>query len=84
LIKSGAISSLIGVTILVALIIVLLAFPVTKYCENSTNKCEFISKSPQPFRGIVQPVTLIVALAGIAAGILLLRLGMWRKTRIIS
>jgi hypothetical protein len=84
LIKSGAISSLIGVTILVTLIIVLLAYPVTKYCENSTNKCEFISESPQPLRGIVQPITLIVALAGIAAGILLLRLGMWRKSRIIS
>ena len=84
LIKGGAISSLIGVAILVTLIIVLLAFPVSKYCEDSTDKCEFISDAPEPLRGIVQPITLIVSLAGIAAGILLLRLGMWRKTRKIT
>ena len=84
LIKGGAISSLIGVAILVTLIIVLLAFPVSKYCEDSTDKCEFISDSPEPLRGIVQPITLIVSLAGIAAGILLLRLGMWRNTRKIT
>ncbi len=81
LIKCGAISSLIGVAVLVTLIIVLLAFPVSKYCENETDKCEFISDSPEPLRGIVQPITLITSLSGIAAGILLLRLGMWRRTR---
>lgn len=84
LIKCGAISSLIGVAILVTLIIVLLAYPVSKNCEDSTNKCEFISDSPEPLRGIVQPITLITSLAGIAAGILLLRLGMWRRTRKIT
>jgi hypothetical protein len=84
LIKCGAISSLIGVAILVTLIIILLAYPVSKYCENNNDECEFISDSPEPFRGIVQPITLIMALAGIAAGILLLRLGMWRRTRRIT
>ncbi|MGA7370542.1 MAG: hypothetical protein WBX01_15545 [Nitrososphaeraceae archaeon] len=81
LIKCGAISSLIGVAILLTLIIVLLAYPVSKYCENNADNCEFISESPEPLRVIVQPSALIISLAGIAAGILLLRLGMWRRTR---
>jgi hypothetical protein len=81
LIRCGAISSLIGVVILVTLIIVLLAFPVLKNCENQTDRCEFISDSPEPLRGIVQPITLVTSLLGVAAGIFLLRLGMWRRTR---
>jgi|RhiMetdeSRZDD1v2_1073273.scaffolds.fasta_scaffold3646148_1 hypothetical protein len=84
LIRCGAISSLIGVAILVTLAIVLLVYPVSKYCENNTNNCEFISDSPDPIKGIVQPITLITSLAGIAAGIVLLRLGMWRKTKKIT
>jgi hypothetical protein len=84
LIKCGAISSLIGVAILTTLIIVLLVYPVSKYCKDNTDNCEFISQSPEPLRGIVQPITLIASLAGIAAGILLLRLGMWRRTRKIT
>ena len=84
LIKCGAVSSLIGVAILVTLSIVLLVYPVSKYCENNTNNCELISDSPDPLRGIVQPITLITSLAGIAAGILLLRLGVWRKTKRIT
>lgn len=84
LIKCGAISSLIGVAILVTLIVVLLAYPVSKYCENNADNCDFVSLSPEPLRGIVQPITLITSLAVIAAGILLLRLGMWRKTRKIT
>jgi hypothetical protein len=83
-IKCGAISSLIGVAILATLIIVLLAYPVSKYCKGNTDNCEFISQAPEPLRGIVQPITLITSLAGIAAGILLLRLGMWRRTRKIT
>ena len=84
LIKCGAISSLIGVAMLTTLIIVLLVYPVSKYCKDNTDNCEFISQSPEPLRGIVQPITLITSLAGIAAGILLLRLGMWRRTRKIT
>ena len=84
LIKCGAISSLIGVAILVTLIIVLLAFRSQNTVKGNTDNCEFISEAPEPLRGIVQPITLITSLAGIAAGILLLRLGMWRRTRKIT
>jgi hypothetical protein len=84
LVKCGAISSVIGVAILTTLIIILLAYPVSKYCNDSKDNCEFISQSPEPLRGIVQPITLIISLAGIAAGILMLRLGMWRRTRKIA
>ena len=84
LIKCGAITSLVGVGILMILIVVLLVYPVSKYCENNTENCEFISHSPEPLRGIVQPSTLVTSLAGIAAGVLLLRLGMWSRTRTIT
>ena len=84
LIKCGALSSLTGVAILMALITVLLIYPVSKNCENNFSDCEFISQSPEPLRGIVQPITLVTSLAGIAAGILLLRLGMWRRSAKIT
>jgi hypothetical protein len=84
LIKCGALSSLTGVAILMALITVLLVYPVSKNCENNFSDCEFISQSPEPLRGIVQPLTLVTSLAGIAAGILLLRLGMWRRSAKIT
>ena len=81
LIKCGAISSVVGVAILTTLIIVLLAYPVSEYCNISEDNCEYISQSPEPLRGIVQPFTLIISLAGIAAGILMLRLGVWHRNR---
>ena len=81
LIKCGAVSSLIGVVILVTLIVVLLSYPVSKYCENSNVNCEFISASPKPLRDIVQPLTLITSLTVIAVGILVLRIGMWQRAR---
>lgn len=81
LIKFGAVSSLFGTAILVTLIIVLLAYPVSKYCENNGEQCKFISDSPEPLRDIVQPVTLITSLLVIAVGILLLRIGMYSRAR---
>jgi hypothetical protein len=81
LIKCGAISSVVGVAILTTLIIILLAYPVVEYCNISEDNCEFISQSPEPLRAIVQPFTLIISLAGIAAGILMLRLGVWHRNR---
>ena len=81
LIKFGAVSSLIGTVILVTLIIVLLAYPVSKYCENNSEKCKFISDSPEPLRYIVQPIALITSLVVIAVGILLLRIGMYSRAR---
>jgi hypothetical protein len=81
MVRFGAVCSVIGTAILVTLIIVLLAYPVSKYCENNVENCEFISDSPEPLRGIVQPVTLVTSLIVIAVGILLLRIGMWSRAR---
>jgi hypothetical protein len=81
LIKCGVIFSLVGIAIMVCLITVLLVFPVLELCEDNTKDCEFASQAPEPIKGIVQPITLVISLGGIAAGIFLLRLGMWTRSR---
>jgi TRAP-type mannitol/chloroaromatic compound transport system permease small subunit len=77
IVKSGAIFSTIGVALLIFFIIVLLAFPVLKECQNSSKKCEFSSTAPKPLKFIVQPAMLVAALLTIATGVAIVRLGTW-------
>ena len=77
--KSGAIVSTAGVGLLVAFVVVLLAFPVIKECEGS--ECSYLSTAPDPFRSMVQPGFLAISLAVIAAGVLMVRVGRWRDKK---
>jgi hypothetical protein len=84
IIKSGVISSVCGVAILVLFITVLLVYPISKVCEDEVKDCNFVSHAPQPIKRIVQPTTLVISLGGIAAGIFLLRIGIWNRSRKIA
>lgn len=77
IVKSGAVFSTIGVALLIAFIIVLLAFPVLKECQDSGKKCEFSSTAPKPLKFIVKPTFLVIALLAIAIGVVIIRFGTW-------
>lgn len=74
--KSGAIVSTAGVALLVAFVIVLLAFPVAKECEG--DRCTYTSTAPEALGAIVQPGFLAVSLLVIATGIVMIRYSRWR------
>jgi hypothetical protein len=82
IVKSGAISSTIGVALLITFVIVLLAFPLLKECQNfGEKKCEFYSSAPEPLKFILKPIFLVIALIVIAIGVIIIRVGTWYVCR---
>ncbi|HEX2014735.1 MAG TPA: hypothetical protein VLA68_05870 [Nitrososphaera sp.] len=79
--KSGAIVSAAGVTLLVAFVAILLIFPVVKECPNDGNSCAYTSTAPEPFKSIVQPGYLALALLVIAGGVFIVRFSRWREPK---
>ncbi|AFU58751.1 MAG: hypothetical protein QXX64_01510 [Nitrososphaera sp.] len=79
--KSGAIVSSAGVALLVAFVVVLLAFPVIKECEDSKERCSYTSTAPEQLAAIVQPGFLAVTLLIIAAGVFMVRFSRWRSDK---
>jgi ABC-type Fe3+ transport system permease subunit len=82
--KSGAIFSTVGLALLIAFIIVLLAFPIIKQCQRSTEQCKFYSTAPDSVRFIVRPVFLATALIIIAIGVGTTRFAIWYQYRKIK
>jgi len=78
--KSGAIVSSGGIALLIAFVVVLLAFPVNKKCEAG-DTCLYISTAPEPLAGIIQPGYLAVTLMIIAAGVFMVRFGRWKSDK---
>jgi len=78
--KSGAIVSSAGVALLVAFVVVLLAFPVIKECEGE-EKCSYTSTAPEQLAAIVQPGFLAASLMIIAAGVFMVRFGRWKSDK---
>ena len=77
--KAGAIVSSAGVALLVAFVLVLLAFPVLKECPE--DRCEFTSTAPESLQGIFNPSFLAASLLTIAAGIVMIRYSRWRESK---
>ena len=78
--KSGAIVSSAGVALLIAFVVVLLAFPVNKECVGD-EKCTYTSAAPEQLAAIVQPGFLATSLVIIAAGVFMVRFGRWRSDK---
>jgi Zn-dependent protease with chaperone function len=76
--KSGAIVSSAGIALIVAFVVVLLAFPVIKKCDEH-GKCSYRSTAPLQLQSIVQPSFLAISLLSISAGVLMLRFSRWRE-----
>jgi hypothetical protein len=76
--KSGAVVSSSGVALMVAFVVVLLAFPVIKKCDED-GKCSYQSTAPVVLQPIVQPSFLAITLLTISAGVLMLRFSRWRE-----
>lgn len=86
--KSGAIVSAAGVALLVAFVLVLLVFPVTKTCEqggggnnNSSVHCKYESSAPAQLQPIFNQGFFALSLLVIAAGILMIRYSRWRESK---
>jgi hypothetical protein len=78
LVKLGALASAVGVVLMVLLAIVLLAFPVTKECDQHA-ECLYRSTAPAQLEPVVRPGFLAISLLSISGGIFLLRFGRWRE-----
>jgi hypothetical protein len=78
--KSGAIVSSAGVALLIAFVVVLLAFPVNKECDVG-ERCTYTSTAPEQLAAIVQPAYLAVSLMVIAAGVFMVRFGRWKSDK---
>jgi len=81
IIKLGAAFSLAGTFILILLVLVLLIFPVQKNCSTVPHDCTYISSAPGILKTIVSPITMVVSLLTIAAGIMIFRFGNWYKLK---
>lgn len=86
--KSGAIVSAAGVALLVAFVLVLLVFPVTKTCvgggaDGSSDKttCKYESSAPAQLQPIFNQGFFALSLLVIAAGILMIRYSRWRESK---
>lgn len=80
--KVGAITSTVGVAMLVAFVSVLLAFPVIKECEG--DDCSFESTAPEQLKSIINPSFLATSLLIIAAGIVMMRYSRWRQSKALT
>jgi len=78
--KSGAIVSSTGVALLIAFMVVLMAFPVNKECVDE-EKCTYTSLAPQELATIVQPGYLAISLVIIAAGVFMVRFSRWKTDK---
>ena len=84
LVKTGAIVSSFGTSLLIIFAIILLTFSVTKDCSNQINDsldCDYISNAPKPIDLIIQPIFLVVSLIIISFGIFMIRFGRWRENQ---
>ena len=79
--KAGAILSTIGLVLLIAFIIVLLAFPIFKQCPKPYHKCQFYSTAPDSIRFVVKPTFLALTLLIIAIGVGTTRFAVWYQYR---
>ena len=77
--KSGAVVSSAGVALLIAFVVVLLAFPVIKECVGE--ECTYTSTAPEQIAAIVQPGFLATSLMIIAAGVFMVRFGRWKSDK---
>ena len=75
--KAGAILSTIGLVLLIAFIIVLLAFPISKQCPKPYHKCQFYSTAPDSIRFVIKPTFLASTLIIIAIGVGTTRFAVW-------
>ena len=76
--------SCIGTALLITFIVILIAFPVLKECQNLHERCEFISTAPEPLKSLINPIFLSTSLLIIASGVAIIRFGTWyqyKKTR---
>lgn len=78
--KSGAVVSSAGVALLVAFVVVLLAFPVNKVCRTDDG-CTYTSTAPEQLAAMVQPGFLAASLLTIAAGVFMVRFGRWKSDK---
>lgn len=78
--KSGAIVSSAGIALMIAFVVILLAFPVNKECLGA-EECTYTSTAPDQLAAIVQPGFLAVSLMIIAAGVFMVRFGRWRSDK---
>ena len=76
--KVGAIASSVGILLIVAFFLVILAFPVTKECGEHS-KCIYHSSAPIQLQPVVRPEFLAVSLLLVSGGILLLRFSRWKE-----
>lgn len=84
IVRSGAILSCIGTALLITFIVILIAFPILKECQNLDEKCEFISTAPEPLKSLINPIFLSASLLIIASGVAIIRFGTWyqyKKTK---
>jgi hypothetical protein len=73
--------SCIGTALLIAFVVILLAFPVLKECQKLDERCEFISTAPKPLKSLINPIFLFTALIIIALGVAIIRFGTWYQYR---
>jgi hypothetical protein len=69
--------SCIGIVLLITFIVILIAFPVLKECQNLHERCEFISTAPEPLKSLINPIFLSTSLLIIALGVATIRFGTW-------
>ena len=69
--------SCIGTALLITFIVILIAFPVLKECQNLHGRCEFISTAPEPLKSLINPIFLSASLLIIASGVAIIRFGTW-------
>jgi hypothetical protein len=84
IVRSGAVLSCIGTALLITFIVILIAFPILKECQNLDEKCEFISTAPEPLKSLINPIFLSASLLIIASGVAIIRFGTWyqyKKTK---
>ena len=77
LLKLGGVLALLGSIILIIFAYALLAYPIEKICSPTTNKCEFISKSPEVLGSLINPYVLVTSLLLIAGGVGIFRFALW-------
>lgn len=78
--KSGAIVSSAGIAVLIAFVVILLAFPVNKECVGE-QKCSYTSTAPPQLAVIVQPGFLAISIMIIAAGVFMVRYSRWKSDK---
>ena len=79
--RIGAIVSTTGVSLFVTFVIILLVFPVNRYCGGPGPTCSYLSTAPTYLQPIVNPAFLSLCLILIAVGILFIRYSGWKDSK---